>query len=398
MIRTPVVGIVLAVLLLASGVAAQERIAVLTEPGTPVVALDLLIGVGPMDEDATRSGVAHLAARSILAQAQPRLDSLGVRTALRVEKDALSFGLTASPDVWEDAAFILVETVLRETPDSALVLRVRRSIVDELRGRTANPADAATRELDRLFFGADHPWGRPTVGTAESVTRLTVGNVRDFLRENFTPDRVTAAVVGPIEEVEARAHLRALLGTTFPAPVEVLPYTPAGRPVRREYNAVTTWVAASYRVPETADRDALRFITFLATEALSPSPTQRSVYDATGVFEPRVGGGEIRLQVVVPPEEAPHWVDRIEEAVTDLASLDLMNVEFDGHLRRYRGDRLMRFVSPEERAHEFARQLYVDGRVTGIASEAGGLTQERVRAAARALGPPTILLLGPTLD
>ena len=54
-------------------------------------------------------------------------------------------------------------------------------------------------------------------------------DVQAHLRENFTPDRVFAAVSGPVEEREVTAHLISLLGATFPAPVEVDPFRPAER-------------------------------------------------------------------------------------------------------------------------------------------------------------------------
>ena len=44
--------------------------------------------------------------------------------------------------------------------------------------------DAAIRQLDRAFFGAGHPWGRPTIGTPETVERLTFAQVTEFLTTN----------------------------------------------------------------------------------------------------------------------------------------------------------------------------------------------------------------------
>jgi len=377
---------------------AQERIVVLSEPGTPIVATEILLAVGPIDEPDSQAGIAHLAARSVIARVRPALDSIGARATVSAQKDALSLSVTAAPDVWEDATRLVLVAMFREPVDSASVMRERRAIVAELRGRVANPADAATREQDEAYFGAAHPWGRPTVGTPETVERLTFAQVDAFVEDAFTPDRAYAAVVGPTEVVDARDHLRSLIGTVFPAPAQLIPFRPIGRTVRREYNSITTWISASYPFTETADEEGLRFAVFLVADALSFSPSQRSVYNVWSDVVPRVGGGEARIQLVIPPEEVSQWTDRLEETIAGLGTATMHDDVFDGSLRRYTGDRIMRLIAPEDRAHEAARQLLVRGRLAGVIPEFSDMTQERLRAAARLLSSPTLVILGPTVD
>ncbi|HUE95847.1 MAG TPA: hypothetical protein VMN39_04280, partial [Longimicrobiaceae bacterium] len=298
---------------------AQQRIAVLTEPGTPVVAAEFLLTTGPLDEEEPLAGVAYLAARSVIAPLAVPLDSLGATLTLTPQKDAISFSVVAAPDAWEEATRLVLDALFRESAQASAVDRERRLIVQELRGRAANPADAATRETDQAFFGLGHPWGRLTVGSPGSVGRLLFEEVEEFLRANFTPDRAFAAVAGPVEEREVRAHLVPLLGSTFPAPVEVDPFRPTERPVVEPYNSITTWVTASFAFPETVDEEAIRFVTYLATEQLSFSPAQRSIYNVSSDVVPRVGRGEVRLQVVIPPEEAGDWETRVSDVIDQLA-------------------------------------------------------------------------------
>jgi predicted Zn-dependent peptidase len=381
---------------LAAELSSQEQIGVVTEPGTPVVVTELLLTVGPSDEAAADAGVAHLAARSVIAPIQSVLDSLGVRVAVLPQKEALSISVIAAPDVWDVATERILRAVFQTPPDSVSTIRQRQTIVAELRGRQANPADAATREADRYFFGAAHPWGRSTVGTPETVGSLSFADVRAFVRENFTRTRARVAVLGPVDEDSARDHLRPLLGAGAPAPVEVEPYVSALSSVRRDYNSVTTWVSASFRFPEDADEEAIRFIGFLAGEELSFSPSQRSVYNVSTSVVPRVGSGELRLQVVVPPEQARDWAERVESIVPGLLARSMPPDVFAARLRRYHGDRLMSLLAPEDRAHAAARQLLVKGEVGVLVPDPASLTQDRIREAARSLARPTIVLLGPT--
>jgi len=388
----------LLLVLKASTLGAQERILILPEPGTPVVATAILLSVGPANEGTDRAGLVYLAARSVVAGIRPSLDSLGARISVTPQKDATSFTVIAAPDAWEEASRILLVALFQDPPRSAAVQRERTEIIAELRGRAANPADAATREMDRAFFGAAHPWGRPTVGTPQSMERLAFTDVAAFVREHFTADRAYAAVVGPVGDAAARNHLRTILGSTIASPVEVIPYSPSVLPVRREYNSITTWVTANFQIPEGGDEDALRLVAYLAAEELSFSPTQRSVYNVSGEMVQRVGGGEIRLQVVIPPEEAGEWAQRVPDAVTRLATVPLLDDVFATHLRRFYGERLMKLISPEERAHEAARGLFVRGPVLSLLPDLEQMTQDRLRNAARSLAPPTVVMLGPIFD
>jgi hypothetical protein len=102
--------------------------------------------------------------------------------------------------------------------------------------------------------------------------------------------------------------------------------------------------------------------------------------------------------VVVPLEEASDWAERVAAAIPAIAANSMLDDIFENHLRRFRGIRLMRLAAPEDRAREAARQLLVEGRLVGITPELDDMTLDRVRAAARTLGRPAVLLLGPTLD
>src|SRR5687768_13919138 len=123
-----------------------QRIAVLTEPGTPVVASEFLLTIGPADEEVRVAGLTYLAARSVVSPLLETFDSLGAHVNVTAHKDALSFSIIAAPDTWQEATRILLTGLFRSAPDSATVTRERNAIVAELAARLSNPADAAARE------------------------------------------------------------------------------------------------------------------------------------------------------------------------------------------------------------------------------------------------------------
>lgn len=377
---------------------AQERIAVFSEPGTPVIATELLLAVGPADEPEGMAGIAYLAARTVTRPIIPALDSLDARLELQVHKDALGFTLIAAPDAWGDAARVLLVALFRDPVDRGAFTAEQSAIAGELMARRTNPADAAVREVDLAFFGPEHPWGRPAVGEPESIRSLTAPDVDAFLRTQFTPDRAFAAVVGPADTAAARAHLLGYIGAG--GPDRDLPPEPGARDstVRREYNSITTWVAAAFPFPASSDVESLRLLAQMVEDELSFGPTRQSVFDVRAEVIPRVAGGELRVTVVIPPAEAGAWADRIGQVVTRVADPHTLPVALPGKLRRYRGERLQSLSAPEDRAREAARRLFTTGAVPRIVPDFDLLSAERLTAASRSLGEPTIVFLGPFLD
>lgn len=397
--RLPALAAVLLLCVAPALLGAQDRWVVRTENATPVVALEVLVAAGPAQEEPAAAGLAFLSARTVVEPIRPQLEALGAHLLMEGHKDAISFSLIAPPDTWREASQVLLVALYRDPPSERVVERERAAMAAELRARQSSPADALAREVDRSIYGGGHPWGRPSVGTPETVLRLGVEEVDEFLRRHVTAARSVIAVVGPVQVHEVAAHLRPF----FPDGGIERAGTPQP-PLRREqvreaYNSITTWVSAVYPLPAEVDDEAVRFLAEAAAGALAFSPARRSIYDVRAEVHRRVGGGELRIQVVVPPQEAERWAERMGETVRRYARDAAVDErEFEGQLRHYRGRRFLGLSTPEARARELAREFLVSGRLPGIIAPVHALSLETVQATARALGEPAIVMLGPFFD
>lgn len=377
---------------------AQEHVVVRSEPGTPVVAVEVLVAAGPAEETPEQAGLAYLTARVATAPIRPILDSLGAHLTVQAHKDALGFTLTAAPDAWREASRTLLVALFRDPADSLAMVRERAALRAELIGREASPADALAREVDAAVFGPDHPWRRAAAGYSSTVEKLTLSDVDGFIRAYLVPDRTVAAVVGPVDPAAAREHLGAFLRGAPWQPPRAEPPEPLDSPIRQEYNSITAWIAASYPFPAEVDEEAVRLLGELVVEGLSFGPSRRSVYNARSEVVRRSVGGELRIQIVVPPREVDVWAGRIDEAVARYAEKAIAPAIFSERLRRYRGLRLRELDTPEARARAAARELFVGHPGTGRQVDLEGLDADRVLDAARALRSPTLVVLGPFVD
>jgi predicted Zn-dependent peptidase len=394
--RTSLAALAAALLLASSAgrAAAQDRVFVRPEAGTPVVAVQVLVGVGPADEPAAQAGISYLAARAVVEPTRATLDSLGAHLDVDQQRDAIAFTLTAAPDAWAEASRVLLAALFRDPVDSVATVRQRAALVRELQGREASPADALERERARAVYGAEHPWARPAVGTSATVGRIRVSQVDAFLRRNFTPERTVVAVVGPVGEEEALGVLGPHMPEGELRADSVPAAEPAGEPVGADYNSITTWVSATWRFGADSDVEPLRLLSKLALDRVSFGPSRRSVYNSRAEVVQYAGGGELRLTVVVPPREARQWAERLREAVGGYAAEPLAAPAFAERLRRYRGLRLLELDLPEARAGAMARAALLGDRGATLA-DFTRLTAERLQGAARSLEQPIIVFLGP---
>ena len=191
-------------------------------------------GVGNMVADLIDEGSADLDSRAF----HEHLDRRAIELGFSVTRDYFRGSLRMLKDN-KDEAFELLRTSLSSPHfDSTDVERIRAQLISGLRRETTSPGSLATRKFLQIAYG-DHPYGRPSGGTLESVPTITIDDMRDYVARVLTKEHLTIAVVGDIDA----ASLGALLDRTFgdlPAKSKLTPVAEitASKPPQREFIAL----------------------------------------------------------------------------------------------------------------------------------------------------------------
>ncbi len=168
----------------------------------------------------TRSGTANLAA-DLLDEGAGDLD--GKTFHERLENHAIDLGFQVARDYFHgslrtlnehrDEAFDLLRLALTAPRfDADAVERVRGQMLSALRRDTTNPNDLASRRWWATAFPG-HPYGRESKGTLETVPRITVDDMRDYVRRAFARNELVVSIVGDIDAKTAGALIdRAFAG------------------------------------------------------------------------------------------------------------------------------------------------------------------------------------------
>jgi zinc protease len=176
------------------------------EPAVPIIALHFSFKGGADQDPALKPGLGYMAAAllddgagELDAEAfQRRLQEHAVEMRFAVTRDDLSGSVRLLRDR-KDQGFELLRLALTEPRfDSAAVERVRAQMISALRRETTNPNDIASRIWWETAF-PNHPYGRPTNGTLESVPLITPEDLRGFVRRVLARDRLKIAAVGDID-------------------------------------------------------------------------------------------------------------------------------------------------------------------------------------------------------
>lgn len=201
-------------------------------PGVPIVAVRVLHRAGAAFDPPDRAGLAYLTGALLTRGAGQRtgqeidtaiefvggrLDASasrdGLTIALSVLRRDLGLGLDLVRDVALSPAFPEGEFKRKVGEIQAAIQRAEE-----------NPETVAGRALNRLVF-RDHPYGRPTEGTRESVGRLTRDDVVKFYGAHVRPDTTVIAVVGAVSVEEVRREIGARFGA-WPRPSTPAPTVP----------------------------------------------------------------------------------------------------------------------------------------------------------------------------
>jgi zinc protease len=184
----------------------------------PLIAMEYAFGGGAAEDPADKSGVGNLVADT-LDEGSADLDSSTFHE--RLERRAIDLSFSVTRDYFrgslrmlkdnKDEAFALLHGALTSPHFADVdVERIRSQIMAGLKRDTVSPNALSGRKFLELAYG-DHPYGRQTSGTLESVPKITVADLKDYTHRVLAKDTLKIAVVGDVDP----ATLGKLLDQTF---------------------------------------------------------------------------------------------------------------------------------------------------------------------------------------
>lgn len=176
------------------------------EQAVPLVTLNYAFHGGSTQDPAGNAGTGNLAADLLDEGAgdldgqtyHERLENHAIELSFQVGRDEFHGSLRSLNEHREEAFDLLrlALTAPRFEPDA--VERVRRQEISGLQRETTNPNNIASRRWWATAF-PDHPYGRGSKGTLESVPAIAIDDLRDYVRRVFARNELTISIVGDVD-------------------------------------------------------------------------------------------------------------------------------------------------------------------------------------------------------
>lgn len=182
------------------------RVGLLPNHRSPVVATALVYGVGARHETSTEAGAAHFlehmmfkgSARYGPGEIDHLTRALGGSNNAFTSHDLTLYYFTFAADRWRHALDLEADRMASLTLDAAEVERERQVILEELAMYEDEPWEALEQEISTSLF-APHPYGRPVIGTRDSLAQIDAAALRDFHRRHYHPANAVLLLAGDLD-------------------------------------------------------------------------------------------------------------------------------------------------------------------------------------------------------
>ena len=175
-------------------------------PSNPFIAFRGSVPAGTASEG-NAFGVAEFASRLMLsgtkrtsaARLADRLEGIGATLEFHSSQELLVFSGRCTRETVAETVRLLVECLAQPAFPAREVERVRGELLNDHRIEEDDPRQRAYRELLRIVFPKDHPYGRDPKGGVERIRRIKRSDLVSFQEDHVGPDGLIFAVTGDVD-------------------------------------------------------------------------------------------------------------------------------------------------------------------------------------------------------
>jgi predicted Zn-dependent peptidase len=166
---------------------------------------------GSRHEAEAESGVAHFIEHMLFKGTTSRsaqeiaqtIDSIGGQLDAFTAKEHASYYIKVLDEHLQIALDLLSDMVLRPALAPADIVKEQSVILEEIK-MVEDAPDDLVHEMFSQRFWAQHPLGRPILGTAETISAFSPAGLRDYFSQTYVAPNVVIAAAGHLEHERLR--------------------------------------------------------------------------------------------------------------------------------------------------------------------------------------------------
>ncbi len=176
----------------------------------PLVSFGITIEGGMLLDNPKKIGVANLVSDMMMEgtvnknpiELEEAIDDLGSSIFTYTSTQAIHIEVNTLKRNFVPTLEIVKEILFEPRWDSKEFERIKRETSENIKRRSAIPSSIASNVYDKLNYG-DHILSNSTLGTVESVEKIELNDLKEYVKTNFSAHLATVSIVGDISKSEA---------------------------------------------------------------------------------------------------------------------------------------------------------------------------------------------------
>lgn len=250
---------------------------------SPVVAFNACFRVGSVVETDEEAGICHLIEHMIFkgtptrkaGQIAASIEAAGGDINAYTSFDETVYYCTVSSRYFDEGLDILSDAIMNPLFETEELEREKPVVIEEINRSHDTPGKVLSEALFKTVFKV-HPYGRPIIGSKETVLSFSHEKIMSFYRRWYSPDNLVFVAAGDFNAQEAKEKISKIF-SNFPqgkAPVAQVPVEPSQMLPRSFFETKEIegyYVQLAFPIPDLANPDlpALDILSHLLGEGLS---------------------------------------------------------------------------------------------------------------------------------
>jgi len=184
----------------------------------PLVQYNIVIEGGHMLDNISAPGVANMVATMLNEgtetmtpeELEEAIEMLGAMIRVSASDEDITVSVNTLARNFEKTLAIVEEMLLKPRWDSLSFELAKTRILNGIRRNATDPTYLGSRALSKLVLGADNIFATDVNGTMESVSAMTIDDLKAFYEKNFSPSVSRFLVVGSVDQQRVEKALASL--------------------------------------------------------------------------------------------------------------------------------------------------------------------------------------------
>ncbi len=177
----------------------------------PLIQFSITLKGGLLLDDPNKVGVANLMTDIMMEGTKNRtpveleeaIDNLGARINMSTARESIVIRANMLASKFDDVYKLVEEILLEPRWDEKEFARLKRQTIETINRQQVRPSTVATDVFNKLIYGENHILSNSTLGTPESVEKITIEDLKNFYDSNFSPSISHVVIVGNISQKKA---------------------------------------------------------------------------------------------------------------------------------------------------------------------------------------------------